>query len=84
MYTVILWYNHISIVAMEMQLCSLCIVEVHTLLSTTILKPLPCIHKHKYCLLASFPQCIKENAALKYLYIKKSHAVDFNIMKLKE
>ena len=35
MYNVILWHIHISIVAMEMQLCSLCIVEVHTLLSTT-------------------------------------------------
>jgi len=35
MYNVILWHIHISIVAMEMQLCSLCIVEVHTLLSAT-------------------------------------------------
>jgi len=35
MYNVILWHIHISIVAMEMQPCSLCIVEVHTLLSIT-------------------------------------------------
>jgi hypothetical protein len=35
MYHVILCYIHISVVAMEMQMCSLCIVEVLTLLSTT-------------------------------------------------